>query len=256
MILNIENKRVLITGGSRGIGLSIAEKFLMEGAKVQIVSRGSEKLYESESKLKKLYGKDNVLASKCDCTNKEELLDLRNNLKNDWNNLDILICNLGNGESAVDPLPNNDEWEETWKNNFESALHTTRTFLPLLKKSKGVILFISSIAGIEAFGAPTDYSTSKLAVIGLAKNLSRKLAPDIRVNVIAPGNIYFEGGSWEKKMKNDKKNVENMINTQVPMKRFGKPEEVADAAVFLCSNKAKFITGTTLVIDGGQTTSY
>ena len=93
-------------------------------------------------------------------------------------------------------------------------------------------------------------------MIGLAKNLSRKLAPDIRVNVIAPGNIYFEGGSWEKKMKNDKKNVENMINTQVPMKRFGKPEEVADAAVFLCSNKAKFITGTTLVIDGGQTTSY
>ena len=109
------------------------------------------------------------------------------------------------------------------------------------------------IAGIEDFGAPTDYSTAKTAVISLAKNIARKTAPDVRVNVIAPGNIYFENGSWDKKIKEDQESVDNMINSKVPMKRFGYPEEVGDAAVFLCSDKSKFITGTTLIIDGGQT---
>ena len=114
-------------------------------------------------------------------------------------------------------------------------------------------IYVSSIAGIEALGAPTDYSTAKTAVISLAKNLARKSAPDVRVNVLAPGNIFFENGSWDKKIKKDKKSVDEMISSEVPMKRFGTPEEVGDAAVFLCSDKAKFITGTTLVIDGGQT---
>ena len=75
-------------------------------------------------------------------------------------------------------------------------------FKPMLEKSKGVLLFISSIAGMEAFGAPTDYSTAKSAIIALAKNMARKLAPNVRVNVIAPGNVIFPGGSWYKKYKN------------------------------------------------------
>ena len=256
MDLNLKNKNVLITGGSRGIGLSIAKSFLNEGARVQIVSRGSRYLYENELKLKDQYGEDNVIARKCDCTNSDDLLKLKDKIMNDWENLDILISNVGNGESVNDPLPSKKNWENTWNNNFESSLNTTRTFLPMLEKSKGVILFISSIAGIEAFGAPTDYSTAKLAIIGLAKNLARKLAPDVRVNVIAPGNILFEDGSWDKKIKNNSKDVEEMIQSQVPMKRFGTPEDVSEAAVFLCSNKAKFITATTLVIDGGQTKNF
>jgi 3-oxoacyl-[acyl-carrier protein] reductase len=122
-----------------------------------------------------------------------------------------------------------------------------------MKKSKGVLLFISSIAGMEAFGAPTDYSTAKSAIIALAKNMARKLAPNIRVNVIAPGNVYFEGGSWDEKIKQDKIRVDEIIKSTVPMNRFATPQEIADSAVFLCSNRASFITGTTLVVDGGQT---
>ena len=140
--------------------------------------------------------------------------------------------------------------------NFESALQTARTFLTMLEKSQGVLLFISSIAGIEAFGAPTDYSTAKNAIIALAKNMARKLASNVRVNVIAPGNVYFKGGSWDERIKQDKKRVDKIIQATVPMNRFASPEEIADAAVFLCSDRAKFITGATLVVDGGQTVGY
>ena len=83
--------------------------------------------------------------------------------------------------------------------------------------------------------------------------MARKLAPMIRVNVIAPGNVYFEGGSWDEKIKKDKNRIDEIIELTVPMNRFADPTEIADAALFLCSNRAKFITGTTLVVDGGQT---
>ena len=253
MNLDLENKNVLITGASRGIGLAIASSFLAEGAKVCIVSRGSKELFDNEKKLKEKFGKDSVWANKCDCTKNEDLESLKEKIINEWGSLDIVIANVGSGESVPDKLPNNSDWEKTWNINFESALQTTRIFLPILESSQGVLLYVSSIAGIEALGAPTDYSTAKTAVMSLAKNLARKSAPDVRVNVLAPGNIFFENGSWDKKIKKDKKSVNEMISSKVPMKRFGTPEEVGDAAVFLCSDKAKFITGTTLVIDGGQT---
>jgi len=144
--------------------------------------------------------------------------------------------------------------KKIWDINFESALQTTRTFLPLLKESKGCLLFISSIASMEAFGAPTDYSVAKTAVTALAKNMARKLAVDnVRVNVIAPGNVYFKEGSWDEKIRKDSAQVQNIIKETVPMNRFSTPEEVADPVVFLCSDRASFITGATLKIDGGQT---
>ena len=128
--------------------------------------------------------------------------------------------------------------------------------MPLLKKSKGCLLFVSSIAGMEAFGAPTDYSVAKTAIISLAKNMARKLASDhVRVNVVAPGNVYFEGGTWDKKIEEDPDQVRNIIKETVPMNRFSTPEEIANPVVFLCSDKASFITGAILRVDGGQTVS-
>ena len=253
MDLNLNNKKVLITGASKGIGLAVAESFLQEGAKTFLVSRGSPALFENEKKLQGIYGLENTYTFKCDCTNVESLNNLRNEIQNKWNNLDILIVNVGNGRSVADALPSQEHWHDTWNNNFESALQTARTFLPMLKKSQGVLVFVSSIAGIEAFGAPTDYSTAKAAIIALAKNMARKLAPTVRVNVVAPGNVYFEGGSWAEKIQKDKKRVDEIIKSTVPMNRFSTPQEIANSVVFLCSDRASFITGTTLVIDGGQT---
>ena len=142
--------------------------------------------------------------------------------------------------------------KKTWQENFETALNSW-AFLPSIRSNNGSLLFISSIAGIEAFGAPTDYSTAKSAIHALSKNLARKLAPKIRVNVIAPGNVLFPGGVWDQKRKKDERLVDEMLKVEVPMQRFATPEEIADSVIFLSSDRAKFITGTTLTIDGGQT---
>ena len=254
MDLGLKNKHVLITGSSRGIGLAIAESFLQEDAKTCLVSRGSNALFESEKKLQDTYGLESVFACKCDCTNIESLNDLKSEVEDRWSSLDIVVVNVGDGQSVSDALPDDEQWRRTWSNNFESALQTARVFLPMLKKSKGSLLFVSSIAGVEAFGAPTDYSTAKTAIIALAKNMARKLASNnVRVNTIAPGNVLFNGGSWDEKTRQDKKRVEKIIKSTVPMNRFASPQEIADSAVFLCSDRASFITGATLVVDGGQT---
>lgn len=254
MNLHLNNKKVLITGASNGIGLAIAENFLQEDAKTCLISRGSSALFENEKRLHAIYGLESIFVRECDCTQIESLTTLKDEIKKKWSCLDILVVNVGNGRSVPDALPDNESWQKTWDNNFESALQTSRTFLPLLKKSKGCLLFISSIAGLEAFGAPTDYSTAKAAIIALAKNMARKLASqNIRVNVIAPGNVYFKGGSWDEKIQQDKNHVDKIIKSTVPMKRFATPKEIADSAIFLCSDRASFITGATLVIDGGQT---
>ena len=253
MDLDLEGKRLLVTGASRGIGAAIAKGFIAEGGAACLVSRGSDQLYKMQEQLATEYGKDRAVAEICDCTDETSLKTLRHQIQKLWNGLDVLVANIGDGRSVPDALPESEQWQKTWNNNFESALHTARTFLPMLKESKGCLLFVSSIAAMEAFGAPVDYSTAKTAVSALAKNMARKLAQEVRVNVLAPGNVYFPGGSWDEKIQQDADRVNQVIESTVPMNRFGTPEEMADAALFLCSDRAKFITGSTLVVDGGQT---
>lgn len=253
MDLGLKNKRVLITGASRGIGAAIAERFLREGARVAVVSRGSKEFHNTVSALVNSYEQKNVFSEICDCTNVKSLQSLADQILAEWGGVDIVVANVGDGRSVSDALPSEENWEKAWENNFESAIQTARVFLPLLQDSRGCLLFISSIAGLEALGAPVDYSTAKSAVIALAKNMARKLGPTMRVNVVCPGNVIFPGGSWEVKQRADPVLVSHLIEENVPMKRFGLPEEIGDAAVFLCSERASFITGTVFVVDGGQT---
>ena len=253
MDLGLLGKKVLVTGASQGVGKAIVLGFLEEGADIVMVSRGLDSLNELAVELKKKYGDNRIIANTCDCTNEGDLISLKQLIEKKWGVIDIVIANVGDGKSVPESIPSINQWKKTWNSNFESALQTARIFLPMLEMSHGVILFISSIAGMEAFGAPTDYSTAKAAIIALAKNISRKAAPNIRVNVISPGNVYFEGGSWDEKIKEDKKRVDEMIKTIVPLNRFATPKDIANSALFLCSGKASFITGATLVIDGGQT---
>ena len=253
MELGLGGKKVLITGASKGIGLAITKGFITEGAKVWMLARSPKLLKQTEQDLGIQFGPEKIMSTVCDCTDLTEMNIARLSIEKQWGGLDIIIANIGDGRSTSEALPSNEIWEKTWRTNFETTLNTSRTFLPTLTDGKGSILFISSIAGFEAFGAPTDYSTAKSAVQALAKNLARKLAPKIRVNVIAPGNVFFPGGSWEQKRKENKKLVDDIIKTQVPMQRFATAIEIADAALFLSSDRANFITGTTLVVDGGQT---
>ena len=255
MDLDLAGKRVLITGASRGIGLAIAESFLQEGALVALVARSVAPLVKAADRLTEKYGQKQVLALTADCADADAWPEILNKLQSTWGGLDVAIANAGDGRSVADALPDAARFAQTWRTNFATAEQTARATLPLLEESGGCLLLISSIAGLEAIGAPTDYSVAKTALVALAKQLARKLAPRVRVNCLAPGNVYFPGGSWDAKNQTDPKHVKALIEATVPMRRFGTPEEIADAAMFLCSGRARFITGTCLVVDGGQTVS-
>lgn len=254
MDLHLSKKRVLITGSSRGTGLAIARAFLKEEANVVLTSRNLSALDLLKKKLMLEFPQSSTLVFAGDLTDINAIETLRAQIFNEWNGLDILILNLGSGKSVAEPIPSIENFEKVFQINFDSAINTTREFYPLLRESKGNIVFIASIAGVEASGAPVDYSVAKSALIAFAKNLARKAAADgVRVNCIAPGNIYFEGGSWEEKVKAEPERIRKRIETTVPLQRFGKPEEVADVVVFLASERSSFTTGACWVVDGGQT---
>lgn len=256
MNLNLHNKRIIITGASRGIGKSIAECFLKEGAKVGLIARKQNQLDETVQDLIKVFGHDMVSSWSCDLTNTTQVIALKDKIFAEWKFIDNLVLNVGSGKSVADPIPEEENWEKLWKTNFDASLILCREALKSLFGSSGSIVFISSICGVESLGAPTDYSVAKSALIAFSKNLARKVGPSVRVNTVAPGNIYFKGGTWDMKAKIDSIKVENMLKNEVPLKRFGTPQEVADAVTFLCSDRASFITGATLVVDGGQTRSF
>ncbi len=254
MDLELNNKNVVITGGTKGIGLSIAQGFLDEGAKVHIISRNpGEGLVSDKTKT---YPGD-VFFYQCDVTDEESLSACYSEIvKLSNNTIDILVSNVGSGKSPLLPINEKKEWETCWNTNFTSSLNAARIFSGSLIKSKGVMIFISSIAGLEFIGAPTEYSIAKAALISFSKTLSHRLAPDVRVNVVAPGNIFVEGGTWGNKMEENSEKVALMLNEKVPLKRLGFPHEVRDLVLFLSSSRAAFITGGCFVIDGGQTISF
>ncbi len=253
MKLGLVDKKILIAGASKGIGLAIARGFATEGAKIWLLARSADRLKAVQQELRSQFGQNKVMSSPCDCGDLSQLDEVKSCIEEKWGTLDTIVSNVGDGRSVSDALPGEENWKKTWQENFETALNSSRAFLPSIRSNNGSLLFISSIAGIEAFGAPTDYSTAKSAIHALSKNLARKLAPKIRVNVIAPGNVLFPGSVWDQKRKKDERLVDEMLKVQVPMQRFATPEEIADSVIFLSSDRAKFITGTTLTIDGGQT---
>ncbi|MBM3393089.1 MAG: SDR family oxidoreductase [Betaproteobacteria bacterium] len=255
MDLGLDGKRVLIAGASRGIGLAMAEGFLREGAQVALMARSVTHLAEVVARLAGEYGPERVQSLPADCADEAAWPAILRQLQSTWMGLDVAIANVGDGRSVPDALPGATQFARTWRTNFITAEQTARATFPLLEVSGGCLLFVSSIAGLETTGAPTDYSVAKSALLALSKQLARKLAPRVRVNCLAPGNVYFPGGSWDAKIQADPKRVRGLIETTVPLGRFAKPEEMADAAVFLCSDRASFITGACLVVDGGQTVS-
>jgi 3-oxoacyl-[acyl-carrier protein] reductase len=170
--------------------------------------------------------------------------------------LDHLVANIGTGSGTPGWQQPEAEWTRLFEANFFSSIRLAQAAIPQLRGNAASILFISSITALEATAAPLPYSAAKAALTNYAKNLSRLLAPDnIRVNTICPGNILFPGGSWERHLATRRDAVQQMLDSEVPQRRFGTPEEIASLAVYLCSPRASFATGGTYVMDGGQTRS-
>lgn len=246
MELSLKSKNVLIVGGSGGIGSAITMAFHQEGAAVYIISRNQPDFIVP-----------GIFWHGCDVTDNQQVAAVSSViLKSTGGRLDALVCNVGSGSGEAAAIPAEEEWHRMWQLNFTGILTCLQHFEEALKKAGGNAVLVSSIAGIESIGAPTAYSVAKSALISLGKELSRKWAPVVRVNVVAPGNIMAEGGVWDAKMKQNPDAVQHMLQNKVPLQRFGTPREVADLILFLSSEKASFITGSCLVIDGGQTTSF
>lgn len=254
MILNLTGLQTVVIGGTNGIGLAIAKGFLEEGAIVHIIARNKKERLETE--LTKAYPRK-IFFYSCDVTDEKKMVTTCTNiLENAQQMINIVVANVGSGKGASEAIVSHSEWEFSWNTNFNSALIAARVFSAQLIKTKGSLLFISSIAGVEFIGAPVSYGTAKSALVTFSKSLSHKLAPDVRVNVVCPGNIWIENGTWDYKMKLDPNKVASMLEEKVPLRRFGLPEEISNLVLFLSSEKASFITGGCFVIDGGQTTGF
>lgn len=255
MELNLEKKVVLITASGQGLGKGIAEAFLEEKSNVILTDILEDRLINTVNELADKYGPERVFSYKGDFTDVNTIQDCVLKSIEHFGKIDILVANLGTGSSVPSWNPDEEEWVRMFKLNFDAARYITNEIVPqMIKAGGGGVIYISSIAGKEIIGAPISYTVAKSSLISYAKNLSFKLADEnIRINTVCPGNIFFENGTWDRKMKENAEGVEKMLRNSVPLRRFASPKEIADFVVFISSDRASFMTGSCLIIDGGQT---
>ncbi|MBL7688597.1 MAG: SDR family oxidoreductase [Bdellovibrionaceae bacterium] len=237
----------LVSGSSSGIGWSIAEKLANSGYKVWLNGRNAETLdLRVRSLREKGLQADKVVG---DFTVSSSIQVALKTILTSDSKIDLLVGNLGSGKSLQGwdiPL---EEYQRMFQLNLFAAIDLCTQVLRTASPKN--IVLISSIAGVESLAAPIPYKVAKSALLSYMKSLSDSLASQgIRVNAISPGNVLFPGSTWEKKMADNPEGVDAYIKTAVPLKSFVKPEEIADAVLFL--NNTPSLTGHNLIIDGGQ----
>ncbi|OGO50808.1 MAG: short-chain dehydrogenase [Chloroflexi bacterium RBG_16_68_14] len=249
MNLALRDKVAIVTGGSRGIGRAIALGLAGEGCHVAVCARGEEALRQTEAELRER-GVD-ALAVAADVTRAEDIERLVAETVARFGRLHILVNNAG-GRTRDET---DEAWDMVYESNLLAAVRATRAAVPHIRASSGgSIVHIASIWGRESGGAPT-YNAMKAAMISHAKAMALALAPEIRVNSVAPGSVAFPGGSWGRRLEEDPEGMRTFIEENIPMGRFGTPQEIADVVVFLCSERASWVTGACINVDGGQSRS-
>jgi 3-oxoacyl-[acyl-carrier protein] reductase len=247
MELGLRGKSAVVTGASRGIGRAIAQRLADEGAGVAICARGEPALREAEAELRTRSVP--VYAAVCDVGNPEALDGFLDAARAELGALHILVNNPS-GLSFVDDQA---AWQASLNVDLLAAVRACWKVAPWMADAGGgAIVHISSIAGLEALGFPPAYCAAKAALVSHSKSLAVALAPQqIRVNTVAPGSIEFAGGLWAQAKQGNSDFYGAVLKT-IPSGRMGTPEEVADVVAFLVSERASWITGVCVAVDGGQ----
>ena len=251
MDLGLGGKAALITGGSRGLGRAMAGALAAEGCNVAIAARTAATLESAESELAALGVA--TLSLECDVTDRSQVEAAVAAAAAEFGRLDIVIANAG-GQLRPGLLDSSDEdWQFTLDINLMHAVRLIRAAVPHLRRQgEAAALITASITGARV-QVPAQYGAAKAAQIYLAASLARELAQfDIRVNAISPGSIEFEGGSWGRRRRETPGVMADFAEHQFPFKRLGRPEEIGEVAAFLCSPRASWLTGQSIVVDGGQ----
>lgn len=254
MELGLAGKVVYVAGSSRGIGLGISRAFLAEGSSVVLVARTARTLEVARATLASSFGSGRVLVCAGDLADAAFCERSLSEAVERFGGLDVLVANVGGGTDVAGWNVPAAEFDRVFTQNFSISQRLAQAAVPrLLGRLGASLIFVSSVAGVEVVGAPLSYTAAKSAVASYAKALSRALGPEgVRVNVVAPGNVLFAGGRWERRLAEGGDALLETIRRDVPLGRFGTPEEVAAAVVFLASAPASFITGSCLLVDGGQ----
>jgi 3-oxoacyl-[acyl-carrier protein] reductase len=248
MDLGLKGKNVLVTGGSKGIGLAVAELSADEGANVAICARNAE---EVDKVVKALAAKHvKAWGRALDVADPAALKAWVESAAAELGGIDAIVCNV----SALAVGNTAETWEQSFRTDMMHTVNSVAAALPYLERSKAAsIVIVSSVSGFEIDFAAGSYGAFKAALIHYAKGLSNQLiATGIRVNAVSPGNTYFDGGIWQ----NIERGMPDLFKSQMalnPTGRMGTPQEVAAGVVFLASPASSRISGTNLIIDGALT---
>ncbi len=243
----LENKVAIVTGASRGIGEAIALKFAEQGAHVAFTYRSSEeKARVLEDKLKGLGV--NAKSYKSDAADYGAAEQLAADVMKEFGNIDICVNNAGISKDNLLMRLTEEQWDEVMQANLKSVYNLTRQVIrPMMKARTGSIINLSSVVGMRGNAGQSSYAASKAGIIGFTKSIALELGSrNIRCNAIAPGFVetdmthYLKDGGAEKWFE------------KIPLQRFGKPEEIADAALFLASDMSTYISGQVLSVCGGM----
>jgi NAD(P)-dependent dehydrogenase (short-subunit alcohol dehydrogenase family) len=239
--MRFAGKVAIITGASRGIGKATALQLGKEGATVVVNYKSNEK--EAEAVVSELGGK-HAIAIQADVSKESEVVSLISNVAEKYGHIDVLINNAGE-ISSRGWKTSTDQWHQTIDANLTSAWLMTREVVPHMQKNGGSIVNLVSVYGFLGAAPVLAYTSAKGGLITMTKSFAKELAPNIRVNAIAPSNVETD------MTKSAGPDLIAYFIDQTPLKRIAKPEELAKAIAFLASDDASYITGEMLVVDGG-----
>lgn len=249
MELELKGRHVVVAGASRGLGFAVVHQLLVEGAKVTALGRNSDNLDLALGRWLRSHPNADVKTVPIDLSTPAAIAKLEDTVGRDGS-VDGLIVVAGNGR-PTGKSPSSAIADAVAQNVMPAVVSVEALAPRLCESDAGAVVLTSSIAGVEYLECPAEYAAAKTGLHAYGSHWSRSLRP-VRVNVLTPGNMMTDGSVWERRVKHDPEALSDFLGSEVTLGRLGRPDEVARVAVFLVSRAASFITGTSVIVDGGQ----